>query len=847
MNVQKMLKKNTNRILLIVLILLILLLVYIYRKPTQEQFDIIINPDTNKWVMIGNEQEWITVPQNTKVFWGSEGKFIEKIVSGKFKLSHGAGGKDPNPGVYKYVYREMNENEKLLANNKYTHMKKRDIKYSHKYKLNFYCTNSDKIIDPSGKTRFLQPTDANDAIQICNQNPECESIQQSGKSKEFYFCKTPKKNYKKSIVGSIIYNKPITTTTKYNRPINTTKYTITYILNGINVTQYLFSLQTEIDLNKLLEQANIPKTKIIYIKCEGEYSPKVIPEEYFLRYTNLEKIEMNKVNVINSKALKKLKKLHTAIFPELLELKREVFRESEKLTTINSPKLTSIKKQVFWLCTALTNVDFPELTRLDKHAFYNSGLKEVNFPKLTNVMNYIFFGCKALNRVILPEVTNIYSYAFQRCYNLTEVIFPKIKTIYHNAFLNCNNLKSITIGTLFNNIHKEGFKRCSSLKEIKIECSDSSITQPIIENIKSLILEDKQLKNNSVKFISGGIVGCGSSRLGCPEVEPTKLTDNCSRLSETLEFIKQGKEAGKISDNNYKFYISKAQKFYNQCIDEKDNAEKFDKKFIDVNFDNVLETFKKEISELYKKNPWNLNCKFKHYFEDLMNIFPKRKWGYWGEKDTVPTLKTKEDYNLAKSEWDTQNKILDMRRTNSWPDKFVTRTWPDIKYKNDILIKIKEYENSYQATITPTFLSSFPPKTLEPQIYTSPEPQNYTSPEPQIYTTITEAPMTFISALELQIKQVNKQLVFFKQISERDKREKREKRERDRLDKLHKTKDLYTEAKTDSDKWEIELNFINSENQTIVYKSKKYKNWLKNRKEEIEILKEDMNPQYIIQ
>jgi hypothetical protein len=53
---------------------------------------------------VGGEGQRIYVPPNSTVQYGANGKFVTKKVSGWFTATNGFFGRDPIPGIYKYVY-----------------------------------------------------------------------------------------------------------------------------------------------------------------------------------------------------------------------------------------------------------------------------------------------------------------------------------------------------------------------------------------------------------------------------------------------------------------------------------------------------------------------------------------------------------------------------------------------------------------------------------------------------------------------------------------------------------------------------------------------------------------------
>ena len=163
----------------------------------------------------------------------------------------------------------------------------------------------------------------------------------------------------------------------------------------------------------------------------SKFGVTAIAADGFLGCTNLIKIDLSKISVLNSNS----------------------FNGCTSLNGITLPSsLTTIGVNAFNACTSLEIADLslPNLTSLGQNAFYGVSIRKIsNLGKITSLPNASSssqnFGKKdILEEIVLPETLTSFSSNSIRDYpNLTSVgsgVFPNVTSIGYNAFYNIPNV-----------------------------------------------------------------------------------------------------------------------------------------------------------------------------------------------------------------------------------------------------------------------------------------------------------------------------------------------------------------------------------------------------------------------
>ena len=72
------------------------------------------NYSTQTWEQIGVETQTVTVPPNTRVRYGTPGKWVEKTVSGSFRIDNGFFASDPAPGIGKICQKSTSGSQEAV-------------------------------------------------------------------------------------------------------------------------------------------------------------------------------------------------------------------------------------------------------------------------------------------------------------------------------------------------------------------------------------------------------------------------------------------------------------------------------------------------------------------------------------------------------------------------------------------------------------------------------------------------------------------------------------------------------------------------------------------------------------
>ena len=188
--------------------------------------------------------------------------------------------------------------------------------------------------------------------------------------------------------------------------------------------------------------------------------------------------------------------------PQNITALKRTFTDCENLEQVILPHgLITLGNETFWKCSSLNTVTLPDsVQEIGFHAFAEcTSLADIHLSaNLTVIGDGAFYKCIALRTIEIPEgVTLIEREAFRDCENLFYVNLPSsVKTIEYDAFgstaienidlsyvtdlgdlalAGCNQLKSVQLSDQLTEIKRRTFINCSSLTDINIPDSVTSI------------------------------------------------------------------------------------------------------------------------------------------------------------------------------------------------------------------------------------------------------------------------------------------------------------------------------------------------------------------------------------
>ncbi len=131
------------------------------------------------------------------------------------------------------------------------------------------------------------------------------------------------------------------------------------------------------------------------------------------------------------------------IFPNLLTVVTDAFKECASLTTISMPAATKFENNAFYRCTALTSVSLPKVVEFGEWAFYE---------------------CDALETITLPAATTFGGVPLNYCDNLKTISLPVVTTFGGYAFSDNPALETLSLGVSGTGVNSIGSNFCAGSK-----------------------------------------------------------------------------------------------------------------------------------------------------------------------------------------------------------------------------------------------------------------------------------------------------------------------------------------------------------------------------------------------
>lgn len=266
-------------------------------------------------------------------------------------------------------------------------------------------------------------------------------------------------------------------------------------------------------------------------------SMRVIGEKAFAECHSLESITFNKgLKFIFDKAFEDCDKLKSISLPDSL-LRMCSFVSCKSLENAKLPRNLKKIPQSAFSGTSISKISIPQsIEIIGDSAFYSTNISTIKLPNnLKEIGPYAFGRCKKLKAIRIPKtVKNIPSFIFLDCTQLKKVIIEgNVESISNGAFNNCESLKTIEFQN-FEEIGKEAFRGCISLKDIILPDGLKIINPSIFDgcvNLNTLILPE------GVKRIEYGFIA-NTSIKGIDIPASVEYIDRAFRDANKLEVVR---------------------------------------------------------------------------------------------------------------------------------------------------------------------------------------------------------------------------------------------------------------------------------------------------------------------
>ena len=178
-------------------------------------------------------------------------------------------------------------------------------------------------------------------------------------------------------------------------------------------------------------------------------------------------------------------------------LGENIFRNCSAITNLDIPSsVTSIGAGAFYGCSNITSITIPDgVTKIGENTFYGcSTITSMTIPgSVTSIGNYAFNGCRSLKYLTIEENSTTLSLGYNRSNSSSggsglfgdcpletlnlgrNVSYTATQEYGYSPFYGKSKLTSLTIGHNVTSINSRMFESCTSLKELYIEDSETTL------------------------------------------------------------------------------------------------------------------------------------------------------------------------------------------------------------------------------------------------------------------------------------------------------------------------------------------------------------------------------------
>lgn len=194
--------------------------------------------------------------------------------------------------------------------------------------------------------------------------------------------------------------------------------------------------------------------------------------------------------------------LNSVNFNKLNDVDSEAFKSCSNLTIVNMPKCTNIKGGAFQDCTSLEEIEIPNVSSIGVSAFEGcTNLKKVtnNVRIATKIYNNAFKSCYNLKNIDFDSFRYIGSGAFIDCRNIDKLDLNSCETIGESAFEGCSNISQLTL-SVCKNIGPNAFTNCSKLTKVYIKNNSETFCELKDEHVFCTNNESHEFVNDEILF-----------------------------------------------------------------------------------------------------------------------------------------------------------------------------------------------------------------------------------------------------------------------------------------------------------------------------------------------------------
>lgn len=271
---------------------------------------------------------------------------------------------------------------------------------------------------------------------------------------------------------------------------------------------------TTVRCNQNLENIQYRAFKNCTQLTSFDFPPKVktISSETFSGCTKLERVTLNNVSNIYSKAFYGCENLKDIDFGHVVNIGSEAFSGCKALESVESLTVEKIQNKAFYGCENLKEAYLGNAADLDEEVFSGCAkLETVDLSSVKTIGAKTFNGCKNLVSVTLSNVTNIGANTFSNCKRLKEIDLAHVEEIGDGAFMYCDSLQSV----YFENKVKLGSKTffgCDRLEDLDLNnvsylgaqalayCSSLDLSKPDLSGIS--YIGQKAFENTNLSEIN---------------------------------------------------------------------------------------------------------------------------------------------------------------------------------------------------------------------------------------------------------------------------------------------------------------------------------------------------------